>query len=189
MVSCHLEQFICPRQNVFIPGLRTDRVRMSLAVGEAVRTGLTVFREPETDGVSGRLSCFVLGETVRSVTRIAVHEDRLQARKCVRAEHGRRSCRRVGIGVRIAVRMLDTVTDLTGTFDPVLRGVQVFPLTIGIVFQIVESGVCLGFDGDGIITVRGCCLRRNEREQRDKAKRECHEFNECLFHVLNRCPF
>ena len=119
----------------------------------------------------------------RLLNELAIHEDRLQTCERVCTEYGRRCCGRVGVAVRIAVRMFNTVTNLPSTLDPVFRGVQVLPLTVRIVFEIVESGVGLGFDGDGITGIRGCCLRRNERKQRDEAQRKCQEFQESSLHI------
>lgn len=124
---------------------------------------------------------------VQILNTLAVHEDRLQTCERVCTEYGRRCCGRVGIAVRIAVRMLDTVTDLTGRLDPVFGGVQIFPLSVGIVFQIVESGVGLGFNFDGTFRIAGIseCCRRHYREEHERAEQHGNQFL-CCFHT---CPF
>ena len=171
---------------MFVTLLSTDGIRVRLAVGETVRTGFTVFTEPEPDRICGCLSSFIFREAVRCVARIAIHEDRLQTCERVCTEYGRRCCGRVGVAVRIAVRVLDTVTDFTGRLDPVFGSIQIFPLSTGVVFQVVKSGVRLGFDFDGsfrVTGIRGCCLRRNERKQRNEAQRKCQEFQESSLHI------
>ena len=83
-----------------------------------------------------------------------------------------------------AALLLDTITDLTGGFDPVLRCVQVFPLSVGVVLQVVKSGVCLGFDGDCVTGICGCCCGY-ECDEHECTEQQCDEFL-CCFH---KCPF
>ena len=187
LVPGHLKQFVRPGQNVLVTLLRADGVGMRLAVCEAVASGLTVFREPEPDRVGSRLPRLVFRETVRRVARIPVHQDRLKSLQCTGREYGGRRCRCVRGSMRVAIRMLDTITDLTGGLDPVLGRVQVLPLSVGVILQVVKSGVRLGFDFDGSLGIAGIseCRRGHQCEEHEGTEQHGNEFL-CCFH---RIPF
>jgi len=185
LVSRHLKQLVSPFEDVFIPALCTDIGRVRLAVGEGVAAGLAVFGEPETDRVGGRLPSFVLGKTVWRVAGVTVHQDRLEAGESVCAKHLRRCGRGVSCAVGIAVRVFNAVANLTGTFNPMLRGVQILPLGAVVILQIVEGAVGLALNRDvlrkRLFICR--CNRRHESEQGNQAHKECQDFCEGVFHV------
>ena len=185
LVSCHLEQLVCPFEDVFIPTLCTDIGRMRLAVGEGVATGLAVFGEPEADRVRGRLSCLVLSKTVGRVAGVTVHEDRLQTGEGVCTENLRRGGRGISRAVGIAVCVFDAIADLTGAFNPMLGRIQILPFGAVVILQIIEGAVGLALNRDvlreRLFICR--CNRRHEREQGNQAHKECQDFCGGVFHV------
>ena len=64
------------------------------------------------------------------------------------------------------------ITDLTGGLDPVLGRVQVLPLSVGVILQVVKSGVRLGFDFDGSFRIAGIseCRGGHQCEKHDGAE-------------------
>ena len=86
--------------------------------------------------------------------------------------------------MRVAVRMLDTITDLTRGLDPVLRCVQILPFAVGVILQVVKRGVRLGFDLDRVLSVCERC-GGHQCEKHDDAEQQGNEFLGC-FHT---CPF
>jgi len=66
----------------------------------------------------------------------------------------------------------------------VLGGIEVFPLATGVILQVVEGVVSLGFDC--YVLGKRFFIRerdsRNERKQGDHAHKECKDFGECLSH-------
>ena len=79
------------------------------------------------------------------------------------------------------------ITDLTGGLDPVLGRVQVLPLSVGVILQVVKSGVRLGFDFDGSLGIAGIseCRRGHQCEEHEGTEQHGNEFL-CCFH---RIPF
>lgn len=77
-------------------------------------------------------------------------------------------------------RVLDAVNVLAGLDDPVTGCVQILPLAVMVVLEVVECGVILRLDGDGTFTVgvdgAGLCERAHgdegNAEKRRKQQRE-----------------
>ena len=186
LVTRHLQELVGPRQNVFVALLGADIRRMGLPVRKRIAARFAVFTQPETDRIGGRLSGLVFRKTVRHVAGVAIHQDGLQGCKRIGREHLRRRGSRIRCAMRIAFGMFDTIADLTGGFDPVTRGVEVFPLAGTVVFEVIESVVLFGFDRHvlriGFVSKSG--RSRKKREQGNQAQHKCQNLCQSSLHGI-----
>ena len=133
-----LKQLVRPYEDVFIPGLRSDKIGIQQTVGVLVRAGFSLLAKPEADSIRGGLTRFVCREAVGSNERITEGEDREKTFDGVVLEQHRG----VGFNVLIAVRgvhgVLDAVHVLAGLGYPMPRSVEVAPYSVVIALKVIE---------------------------------------------------
>lgn len=196
-VPCVLEELISPGKHVLITGLRADPIGMRCAVREGITAGFALLTEPEADRVRSSLTGLVGSEAVGEHTGIAVLEDRFKTFEGSGAEQRGGRCLLVGTAVGAVGRVLYAVDVLTCLDDPVAGSIQILPLAVVVVLEIVECGVILRLDGDGTFTVgvdgAGFCERahgdegnaeKRREQQRDETCRFLHTFLLDLFSFL-----
>ena len=175
-----VQQFIRPLEHMLISALCTDTVGMLLPIREIIALRFALFRQPESQGVRGCLPCFICGESCGCVIRVAVHKDRIQTRQGTCRKDGiGRSCN-VGIAVRVLRCMLHAVDDFARLLDPVFRCVEIVPIAVLVVLEVVERAVRLALDGDGRWCCK-CCHGQACNEQQD-AQQQC--FDSGFVHVF-----
>ena len=158
---------------------------MRCAVREGIAAGFALLTEPEADRVCCRLTSLVGSEAVGEHAGIAVLEDRFKTFESSGTEQRGGRGLLVGTAVGAVGRVLDAVNVFAGLDDPVTRSVQILPLAVVVVLEIVECGVILRLDGDGTFTVGvdGACLcerahgdEGNAEKRREKQRKDTVEF-------------
>lgn len=184
-VPCVLKKLIRPGKHVLVTGLRADPIGMRGAVREGIAAGFALLAEPEADRISGSLTSLVGSESVGKHAGITVLEDRFKTFEGRGAEQRGGRGLLVGAAVRAVGRMLDAVNVFAGLDDPVTRSVEILPLAVVVVLEVVECGVILRLDGDGTFTVgvdgAGFCERAhgdegNAEKRHEQQRKDTVEF-------------